>query len=78
MKWNPIETAPKDGSYILIHRANGHGMHLSPVVARWVEREIVGSKVKRTEGKWQIDDTGSAMLGKGTHWMPMPKGPEVA
>src|SRR4051812_43241889 len=58
MTWAPIETAPKDGRFVL---AYGHGLFH---VARWLEfTDSNGEKM----GYWDDWD----MIVKATHWMPL-------
>jgi hypothetical protein len=71
MNWQPIKTAPKDGTEILAvgqwHGEIGEG-ELKPSihVVSWVY------------GIWEI--TGSCVYGsfiKATHWMPLPEKPKT-
>lgn len=71
--WRPIETAPKDGTRILIYyaapgasvkqawSANERGHFIR--VARW------------DDGKWRLDMSGHFRLD-ATHWMPLPAHPK--
>jgi len=69
MKWQPIETAPKDGTVIL-------GWRRYPVAIRW-HRSYQGFM-------WHaciLDSTMYEMCFTGddqllTHWMPLPNPPD--
>ena len=75
-EWQPIETAPKDGSTILIYGDN--------------EVSVVFWEVRRTLGAWRctgygdlaFEDDGSPYSPPSrlipqnpTHWMPLPVPP---
>lgn len=67
-KWQPIETAPKDGTRILV--INDRGIF----VASWSEEgpdNCLDDFWHVTNGKYWMDLRG--MLP--THWMPLPSGP---
>lgn len=62
--WQPIDTAPKDGTFILIWGTRWR----SPQVQRW-------GKVKGLRHEAFVSEAG---LPKGylpTHWMPLPDPP---
>lgn len=59
MKWEPIETAPKDGSEILLFFTT----HFSKI--------CVGHYAI---GNW-IESQGWSIADKPTHWMPLPEPP---
>jgi hypothetical protein len=64
MTWQPIDTAPKDGTAILIHPAAG-------------EMRVVHWRIDR--GYWSTDswdDGGYDADMHPTHWMPLPPPPE--
>lgn len=77
-EWQPIETAPKDGTKIFIFR---DGWDYAPV-ACW---DLVDAD-EDAFGAWTFDDRLSLGVGEGvlgwnediedgsmpTHWMPMP------
>ena len=71
--WNPIESAPKDGSRILLFR-KGH------IVAGYFN----GNKYSKTvKPYWSHDNerifgTLDARKCAPTHWMPLPTPPETA
>lgn len=69
MNWQPIETAPKDGTLILI-------LHHGQVYAG-----VWGKGVKVEDGySWGVIDKWgdyNAMMDTApTHWMPLPETPE--
>ena len=73
--WQPIETAPKDDSYLLV--SNGHGV--------WVARfKSVYQSGWKPPSPWQSmmlnhDHIPSAKRnGSPTHWMPLPTPPSAA
>ena len=63
-EWQPIETAPKDGTPVLLAGCR------KIVVAAWLEDEI---------DWWHVDDNKRgpfALRGPApTHWMPLPAAP---
>lgn len=75
MQWQPIETAPKDGSYLLV--SNGHGV--------WVARfKSVYQSGWKPPSPWQSMMLNHAHIpsakrnGSPTHWMPLPTPPIAA
>jgi DNA-binding transcriptional regulator/RsmH inhibitor MraZ len=61
--WRSIETAPKDGTRILLSGGYTNGFVF---IGSW-------KKIRRREG-WQ-DDYGRSITGLPTHWMPLPDNP---
>jgi hypothetical protein len=59
--WQPIETAPKDGTIVLVW--DGENM----AVADWVEFPY------RPGGGWM---EGIEVFSDPTHWMPLPEPPK--
>ena len=66
-EWQPIETAPKDGSLIMIGRL-GWAMP-----ARWRFYETLGSGYWVFSNNQHIKKTDS----QPTHWMPLPEPPNA-
>lgn len=77
--WRPIETAPKDGTYVLVA-----GRYDSPHVAgflplyrggqrRWISVGCDGAAIRSQ------DDFGTEYQEAGplTHWMPLPDAPKI-
>jgi hypothetical protein len=62
MKWQRIETAPKDGTKVLLW----DGMITT---GEWCENPHPWN-----DGKWWIE--GGQITGNPTHWMPLPEKPE--
>ena len=66
MKWQPIETAPKDGTDILAFRprpkrsSTVHGI----ISVRW----------SWLSDKW-VSNWANKDVGQITHWMPLPEPP---
>lgn len=70
-QWQPIETAPKDGTEIDLWTACGERV----VSARWkTDGYLAGNWVF-----WCMDGSGPTELERvhctATHWMPLPKPP---
>lgn len=74
MNWQPIETAPKDGTYIIVWPPTYKGVCSC---ARWYD----DAYAKKPRPYWRrIDTHGSVLLSREnppTHWMPIPNGPEI-
>ena len=56
-EWKPIESAPKDGSRVLIW----HPDYCAPITAQWYGSE-----------GWKLDSDISPFWMQPTHWMPLP------
>ena len=64
-EWQPIETAPRDGTYILA----------SPYWIGNPRADVVNwHKAQRSEGWLNIRE--GYIPGKPTHWLPIPEPPE--
>lgn len=82
-EWQPIETAPKDGTHILVHDDIGYS------VAAWEDRQngpgasgVVQPPGWRACAKGTMVDDEGWDTGHGyklelepTHWMPLPAPP---
>lgn len=62
-EWQPIETAPQDGTEVLLHCAEGD-INVAYWDGTWWADTIEGGDVTRR---------GS---GEPTHWMPLPEPPQ--
>lgn len=60
--WQPIETAPRDGHWLLLWC----GWH---IVGRWAQRGT------RARENWTDDPDGINPIYGVTHWMPLPPPP---
>lgn len=73
--WRPIETAPKDGTHVLVWPPTWNGLSSC---ARWDADEYA----KRPRPLWRRnDDLGRVLVSRGTaptHWMPLPAPPTPA
>lgn len=70
-EWQPIETAPKDGTAILVcfsphYETNG----FLPIAVRWRTFH------PNAEGKETFRDHAGHKVDRITHWMPLPPPPE--
>lgn len=77
-EWQPIETAPKDGTKVLIVNDEG-AIDVAGYIEQWNERDEwvrkakdgdVYRTVREDRGYW---GTGTAYCP--THWMPLPAPP---
>ena len=77
-EWQDIATAPKDGTFVLLHVPNGLESGAVTVGAYWKEtdREKNGRfMVGHWDGWLGMDaDIGSSWC-EPTHWMPLPEPP---
>jgi len=64
-EWRPIETAPKDGSWLLLWDANFNTTHNTPA--------CVGRH--NANNVW-VNDV-HATIKPPTHWMPLPNAPSL-
>jgi len=71
MEWMPIETAPKDGTRLLLGWAGE-----SPVIGFWGRKN---SRYGVNYGDaWGIGYSWNEQFAEPpTHWMPLPPAPEV-
>ncbi len=67
MDWQPIATAPLDGTDVLVHLGDDR----PPVVAGWF-----GDEGQNVSDWWMEYDTQNVVRGKPTHWMPLPEPPK--
>ena len=70
--WQPIETAPKDGTKVLLHRKGGGPF----APCEWVEKGQISE-----EGFWlwwQAAPEYFTEVVNPTYWMPLPNLPEGA
>ena len=65
-EWLPIETAPKDGEWILM------AWDGKTTMARWVDNSMT---VYPWAG-WTQPSLFTHLQGKPTHWMPLPEPPK--
>jgi hypothetical protein len=74
--WNPIETAPKDGTVILGYFP---GFKKSVRETHWIESETREyGKITRSYAEWYtgaMTGFSSAPEPQPTHWMPIPEPP---
>jgi hypothetical protein len=75
--WRPIETAPKDGSYIDLW---AHGMRQTDCC--WgLPQHCCGEAGRYCDDEWHgmdngwVDSTFNVMVENPTHWMPLPEAP---
>jgi len=61
-EWQPIETAPRDGTRIILFRPN------------WVESMAIGFYYASYE-QWTVIYAGVEFCDV-THWMPLPESPK--
>lgn len=73
--WLPIETAPKDGTIILVagHGYNGRGpWYVTPAkwdCHTWMQYDPLADAAEEYKGEYTIESD------KHTHWMPLPDPP---
>jgi hypothetical protein len=78
MEWQPIETAPKDGTRILLYRPSYFDW-ARVIGGNWCDEKIA----KKPRPYWTHDrecliGVLEARQHQPTHWMPLPPPPAVA
>lgn len=69
--WRPIESAPRDGTPILVCYADTYVSNgFLPIAVRW------RSYHPNAKGEEDFRDIGGARIRKITHWMPLPNPPK--
>lgn len=75
MTWQEIETAPKDGTAVLLWDADlEDAPHYEPVIGHFVDFESVGGAPDGYHSGWYDNVSGRVEL-RPTHWMPLPDPP---
>lgn len=69
MKWQPIETAPKDGSGVML--LSSSGMVCAPCIWEIGEISEYGFWLW-----WQSEPEWLTEIKSPTHWMPLPEPPK--
>jgi hypothetical protein len=75
--WQPIDTAPKDGTWILLFGKGTDDEHETRQIAVAQYTDYLNGR--KTKWHWQFAwyDGGYYGVFEGpTHWMPLPKLPE--
>ena len=80
--WQPIETAPRDGSIIVAQLSNGmigrikwHALDDLACAWIWIGDPDAAPKCWSDWTCWGINADG-VKSAQPTHWMPIPKGPD--
>jgi hypothetical protein len=70
MKWQPIETAPKDGTLFL-------GFYKSHGGVTGYVKETWWGPLKSKNQEWLLRGLQVDPINQLTHWMPLPEPPEA-
>lgn len=77
--WRPIETAPMDGTRVMLWRGSPHiGTWAEMVIAEWYDGAWSWpTDNPSTHGEWSPDDLVNGYYSREgfTHWMPLPATP---
>jgi hypothetical protein len=74
MTWQPIETAPKDGSEIIVHTVHEADEYMDRFIAVqiafWDRGHDSSDPMWARPAAWVLQK-----IGDPTHWMPLPEPP---
>jgi hypothetical protein len=71
-EWQPIETAPTDGTRVLLWCVHPNAEFSPDPVAEGWAAAVVGEWIDHNGGGW----TWHGLLGRMTHWRPLPPPPK--
>lgn len=78
MKWMPIETAPKDGTHILLYGPREWDemgrIDIGPIVGSWYQDPL---GIEKYDGWFTVTSNPYSDRVQPTHWMPLPPPPET-
>ena len=64
-QWQPIETAPKAGTWVMLYESNGYEWGVD--CTHWLAS-------MNLHGEW-VDQDDCLVVRHPTHWMPLPEAP---
>lgn len=70
-RWMPIETAPRDGTDVLLFGPAPYGRPRPPLVAGWYDKGVI-------PGWYSYDEIEAELDMAPTHWMSLPPAPSPA
>lgn len=68
--WQRIETAPKDGTFVLLHSPDSNN---NPFIGQWHD----DADYPDGGAWWGDNDSGFAIDADPSHWMPLPEPPNA-
>lgn len=75
MGWQPIETAPEDGEFVLLGQAASRFDRSFGNEGHYRQKQKACFGPRGSEGWYFTGDDDHARPTHPTHWMPLPKGP---
>lgn len=76
--WRPIETAPRDGTWVLLACPKTQ-LELCVSMGSYYREEERAENGRFIGGEWTAPDWDGSVSGylEPTHWMPLPEPPEA-
>lgn len=68
MTWQPISTAPKDGTWIIVYLASWRIPPSKMSIVHWLT-------MKEGEGWHDVEEDEGPILSPVTHWIALPEPP---
>lgn len=73
--WRPIDTAPKDGTIVMLYASQGCAGAWNGIHVAWWDSDNTSNGYRHCWRHADYQNLGGGVSGNPTHWMPLPRDP---